>query len=67
LQVKHSSGKYINAPYVPDAVLVNLGALMQKWTADKYLATVSIAIECLNLWIMPIFIGRDPHICIYSI
>ncbi|XP_065899340.1 uncharacterized protein [Dysidea avara] len=39
LQVKHSSGEYINAPYVPDAVLVNLGALMQNWTADKYLAT----------------------------
>jgi len=41
-QVKHSSGEFIDVPYVPDAVLVNLGAIMQKWTADKYLATVSI-------------------------
>ena len=25
-----------------DAILVNLGALMQQWTSDKYLATVSL-------------------------
>ena len=40
LQVKCSSGDYINVPYRPDAVLVNLGALMQNWTSDTYLATV---------------------------
>lgn len=39
LQVKKSGGGYIDVPYMPDMVLVNLGILMQKWTADTYLAT----------------------------
>ena len=41
MQVKLASGGYINAPYRQDAVLVNLGALMQNWTSDVYMATVS--------------------------
>ena len=40
IQVKQSNGDYIDVHYHPDAVLVNLGALMQKWTSDVYLATV---------------------------
>ena len=40
LQVKRADGGYIDVPYMPEAVLVNLGALMQQWTADVYLATV---------------------------
>ena len=42
LQVKRSDGGYIDVPYMADAVLVNLGVLVQMWTADSYLATVSI-------------------------
>ena len=45
LQVKKSKGGYIDVPYMEEAVLVNLGALMQQWTSDKYLATVGIAIH----------------------
>ena len=41
VQVKRCNGGYIDVPYIPDAVLLNLGALMQQWTADVYLATVS--------------------------
>ena len=41
IQVKRSDGDYIDVPYMSDAILVNLGALMQQWTSDKYLATVS--------------------------
>ena len=41
-QVKRSDGHYIDVPYMPDAVLVNLGALMQQWTSDLYLATVRV-------------------------
>ena len=44
-QVKRSDGGYIDVPYMSDAVLVNLGSLMQQWTSDKYLATVSERIE----------------------
>lgn len=34
-----------------DAVLVNLGALMQNWTSDKYLATVRVdtVVKCDNV------------------
>ena len=38
--MKRSDGDYIDVPYMSDAVLVNLGVLMQMWTADGYLATV---------------------------
>ena len=41
MQVKRKDGGYINVPYVEGAVLVNLGALMEMWTGDKYPATVS--------------------------
>jgi isopenicillin N synthase-like dioxygenase len=40
LQVKQTSGGYTDVPYRGDAVLVNLGALMQNWTSDQYMATV---------------------------
>ena len=45
-QVKRSDGGgYIDVPYIADAILVNLGSLMQQWTSDLYLATVR-----LNIW-----------------
>ena len=34
-------GGYIDVPYRPDAILVNIGALMERWTGDLYKATVS--------------------------
>ena len=44
-QVKRSDGGgYIDVPYIADAILVNLGALMQQWTSDTYLATVRLNI-----------------------
>ena len=45
LQVKKTDGTYIQAPYIYGAVLVNIGALMQQWTTDKYLATVSTVLN----------------------
>ena len=44
-QVKKCGGGYIDVPYIEDAVLVNLGALMQKWTSDRYMATVCHCID----------------------
>jgi len=44
-QVKRcDGGGYIDVPYIADAILVNLGALMQQWTSDTYLATVRLNI-----------------------
>ena len=48
-QVKRcDGGGYIDVPYIADAILVNLGALMQQWTSDIYLATVRQNIQ--HLW-----------------
>ena len=45
-QVKRcDGGGYIDVPYIADAILVNLGALMQQWTSDIYIATVR-----RNIW-----------------
>ena len=44
-QVKRcDGGGYIDVPYIADAILVNLGALMQNWTSDIYIATVRLNI-----------------------
>ena len=36
-----SGGEWIQADPVPGTILVNLGDLMQFWTSDRYLATVT--------------------------
>ena len=41
VQVKGKDGKYIDVPYRPDAVLVNIGAQIEHWTNAKYPATVT--------------------------
>lgn len=41
VQVKNTDGTWINAEFIDGAVLVNLGEMMQTWTADKYRAAVS--------------------------
>ena len=41
-QARTSDGEWIEVPRVKDALFVNLGALMQKWTGKKYLACVSL-------------------------
>ncbi|KAL3881735.1 hypothetical protein ACJMK2_028131 [Sinanodonta woodiana] len=39
LEVKGVDGIYIPANPIPDTVLINIGDLMQRWTADKLIAT----------------------------
>jgi len=64
-QVKCSDGGYIDVPYMEDTVLVNLGALMQRWTGDVYLATVSKKfrhqdIFCEAAWTLLPFLPPPP-------
>ncbi len=37
---KKCNGGYIDVTYLEDAVLINLSAIMQRWTGDIYMATV---------------------------
>jgi isopenicillin N synthase-like dioxygenase len=45
LSIRTQSGKWIAAPAVPDAFLVNGGQLLQRWTNDYFLATPHRAIN----------------------
>lgn len=39
LQVKHSDGRWIDAPVVPGSFVVNLGDMAQRWSNDLYKST----------------------------
>lgn len=39
LQVKHRNGDWIDAPPINNALVVNIGDLMQRWTNDEYIST----------------------------
>ncbi|XP_016888702.1 UPF0676 protein C1494.01-like isoform X2 [Cynoglossus semilaevis] len=38
LQVLTHSGEFISVPCIPDAVLVNIADLMQRWTSDQFVS-----------------------------
>ena len=64
--MKRSDGGYIDVPYMSDAVLVNLGALMQQWTSDKYQATVRPvgvfpAIDSIEHYIHHFFLNKSSN------
>ena len=39
IQVNHG-GQYITVPHLPEAIQVNIGGVMQRWTGDQYIAPV---------------------------
>ncbi len=41
-QVCKRDGRYFRVPLVEGGILVNIGDLLQRWTSDLYIATVSI-------------------------
>jgi isopenicillin N synthase-like dioxygenase len=45
LSIRTQSGKWIDAPFVPDAFVVNGGQLLQRWTNDDFLATPHRAVN----------------------
>ncbi|TNN27818.1 1-aminocyclopropane-1-carboxylate oxidase 3 [Liparis tanakae] len=42
LQVQRRSGEFMDVPYVPGTVLINIADIMQRWTADRFVS-VSLA------------------------
>ena len=44
IQVLTRDGKYIPATPIPGTAVVNIGDLMQRWTADVIVSNVSIGI-----------------------
>ncbi len=45
LSIRTQNGKWIDAPAVPDAFVVNGGQLLQRWTNDRFLATPHRAVN----------------------
>jgi isopenicillin N synthase-like dioxygenase len=45
LSIRTQSGRWIEAPAVPDAYVVNGGQMLQRWTNDRFLATPHRAIN----------------------
>ena len=45
LSIRTQSGKWIDAPAIPDAFVVNGGQLLQRWTNDCFLATPHRAVN----------------------
>jgi isopenicillin N synthase-like dioxygenase len=45
LSIRTQSGKWIDAPPIPDAFVVNGGQLLQRWTNDYFLATPHRAVN----------------------
>jgi|ERR1700722_15191827 isopenicillin N synthase-like dioxygenase len=45
LSIRAQSGKWIAAPAIPDAFIVNGGQLLQRWTNDHFLATPHRAVN----------------------
>jgi isopenicillin N synthase-like dioxygenase len=45
LSIRTQSGKWIDAPAIPDAYVVNGGQMLQRWTNDVFLATPHRAVN----------------------
>jgi isopenicillin N synthase-like dioxygenase len=45
LSIRTQTGKWIDAPAVPDAYVVNGGQMLQRWTNDSFLATPHRAVN----------------------
>jgi len=45
LSIRTQGGKWIDAPAIPDAYVVNGGQLLQRWTNDYFLATPHRAVN----------------------
>jgi isopenicillin N synthase-like dioxygenase len=45
LSIRTRDGKWIAAPAIPDAIVVNGGQLLQRWTNDYFLATPHRAVN----------------------
>ena len=61
LQVKNRQGKWISAPAVDDALLVNVGDMLARWSNDRFVATPHRVINAsaTERYSLPFFV--DPN------
>ncbi|MGO3343746.1 MAG: isopenicillin N synthase family dioxygenase [Marinomonas sp.] len=62
LQVKNRQNEWVDATPVEDALVVNIGDLMQRWTNDEYISTahrVVSPLEGVHRYSFPFFVEPD--------
>ena len=62
LQLLNSAGEWIDAPPIPDAFIVNVGDLLERWTNDLYRSTIHRAMNDpkRDRYSIPFFSNIDP-------
>lgn len=66
LQIQTQSGEWLDAPYVPGALTVNIGDLMARWTGDRWRSTrhripaPSAAVPDEEIYSLVFFYDVDP-------
>ena len=48
LEVKSKSGRWIKAPLIHDAFIINLGDMMARWTNDRWVSTLHRVVDPLD-------------------
>lgn len=62
LQVKNRKGEWVDATPIADALVVNIGDLMQRWTNDEYVSTahrVRASLPDVHRYSFPFFVEPD--------
>jgi|UniRef100_A6VY28 isopenicillin N synthase-like dioxygenase len=62
LQVKNRQGEWVDATPIDEALVVNIGDLMQRWTNDEYISTahrVRASLPDVHRYSFPFFVEPD--------
>jgi len=64
LQVLNTKKQWIDAPPIPDTLVINLGDQFARWTNDVFKSTIHRAVNRSGVrrYSIPLFFGTDYHV-----